>query len=978
MRLAHPVLLTATLAVMPQVALAQDTHTWTGASNTIWANPGNWNSTGGGIPTVGDDASLQLGQNFSVLMNSAYDSANRLGDVTVAGFNGGEASVIHTNNGDLFTENLVLSPIGGDLVDYQVGGGRVDVLNSLVIGNFGTATMSLSSGGAINLRDSAFATIGGNGGQGQLIINGGFFGDFASSADAPSAVTVTSGSSSSGIDLQGGSTQIGFLELRSDGPAQSTLTIADSGSIPAYLQTQSFSIGHAAVDHAGGNVELRGNSFNFMTLDAFDGEVAEYNISGGSFDARASSFSGVEEGGLILVQDFGGQATINQSGGFFGTDTLSLSGEDANYNMSGGSLSVFNLGIGGSSFDFTGGDITAQSIDLSGTTGTLTLAGGSLSYQEFRHDGGQIVGDLVNDGEYTFFVGGLDGDFINRGSLTIFPGSDAFAPTGDLINQAELTIADNVAITPDGDFLNQDALTLNGGTVSVGGTLRNAAILTGHGTVTGQVRNEGLWQVEGGTLTLDTGNTTNVGTMTIDTGRAIEVNGLLDNRGLLRFDNALIRGVGLTNGPGGVIDASGTIDISSFQNGGVILVDDGTLNMAGGSWDNAGLVVLDGVTSTLAGGDINNTFGSITGRGTIAANINNASQVLAQDGTLRIAAALDNQAGGTAGAETGATLVLAQNSPVVNDGTIDAAGRVDLAGDLTNNGDVSAIGGTLNVTGLTTNAGQIAGRDATLRFNGGVQNNGQVLFSFGTSDVFGPITNTTGGGGGGGAASPTDPGQIIISGNSNTTFYGDIENQADALFKVSEGSTAVIFGDFANRADGQLDGSGTVFFEGEFTFGNSPDIQTVPFDTNYSSTSSILIELGGTIPGAEHDKLIFGGDVTFAGGTLNVVLIDPNDDNGSNVYQPMFGDEFDIFDYQMDQSGAFGTINLPSLSGGLSWDVTDLYQDGDALTFDGIIRVVPEPSSLVVLMLGAGLLSGRTRAGRHRAGLSAARVRLVA
>jgi hypothetical protein len=47
-------------------------------------------------------------------------------------------------------------------------------------------------------------------------------------------------------------------------------------------------------------------------------------------------------------------------------------------------------------------------------------------------------------------------------------------------------------------------------------------------------------------------------------------------------------------------------------------------------------------------------------------------------------------------------------------------------------------------------------------------------------------------------------------------------------------------------------------------------------------------------------------------------------------------------------SGTFTTVNLPDLSPGLHWDDSNLY-------VTGIIHVVPEPATLAMLIIAAGL-----------------------
>ena len=61
--------------------------------------------------------------------------------------------------------------------------------------------------------------------------------------------------------------------------------------------------------------------------------------------------------------------------------------------------------------------------------------------------------------------------------------------------------------------------------------------------------------------------------------------------------------------------------------------------------------------------------------------------------------------------------------------------------------------------------GRIDVRNSILQFTNGLTNDGQFNFSFGTSDVFGGVTNE-------------GDGQVIVSGNSNVTFYDAVTHEA--------------------------------------------------------------------------------------------------------------------------------------------------------------------------------------------------------
>lgn len=77
----------------------------------------------------------------------------------------------------------------------------------------------------------------------------------------------------------------------------------------------------------------------------------------------------------------------------------------------------------------------------------------------------------------------------------------------------------------------------------------------------------------------------------------------------------------------------------------------------------------------------------------------------------------------------------------------------------------------------------------------------------------------------------------------------------------------------------------------------------------------------------DHTQFVVSGNAAFDG-TLNIAL-----GTGFNVSS---GDVFQIFDFG-SSTGSFANVVLADLSGGLEWDISELYSDG-------IIQVIPEPA----------------------------------
>jgi hypothetical protein len=123
-------------------------------------------------------------------------------------------------------------------------------------------------------------------------------------------------------------------------------------------------------------------------------------------------------------------------------------------------------------------------------------------------------------------------------------------------------------------------------------------------------------------------------------------------------------------------------------------------------------------------------------------------------------------------------------------------------------------------------------------------------------------------------------------------------------------------------------------------------------NTIYTSSNNLIMELGGLLPGSQHDKIVHNG-MAVAGGTLSVVLI--------NAFVPQAGNAFDIFDWNGGLTGTFATVSLPPLNVGLVWDTSDLYVGGTI-----VVTAVPEAGGLLLTgaggcLMGAGCVWRRSR-----------------
>ena len=121
---------------------------------------------------------------------------------------------------------------------------------------------------------------------------------------------------------------------------------------------------------------------------------------------------------------------------------------------------------------------------------------------------------------------------------------------------------------------------------------------------------------------------------------------------------------------------------------------------------------------------------------------------------------------------------------------------------------------------------------------------------------------------------------------------------------------------------GTLNGNGGVVGNvsngGVVAPGNSPGALTITGNYSQTSNGKLQIELGGITPGSAYDQLLVNGNVSL-NGTLDVALV--------NSFMPSVGNAFDILDWGT-LGGTFSTLQLPSLTGGLTWNTSRLYTDG--------------------------------------------------
>jgi autotransporter-associated beta strand protein len=219
-------------------------------------------------------------------------------------------------------------------------------------------------------------------------------------------------------------------------------------------------------------------------------------------------------------------------------------------------------------------------------------------------------------------------------------------------------------------------------------------------------------------------------------------------------------------------------------------------------------------------------------------------------------------------------------------------------------------GTTGSVTAAIVNYGALVfNRSDDLTFSGAISGSGSLTKNgTGTLQLTGANTYT--------GSTLVSAGTVKINNSTGSAF-------GTGAVTVASGATLTGAGSF----------SGAFQNNGSYLPGNSPALVALSSFAQ-SSSGTLVLELGGLTRGTQYDALNITGAASF-GGTLSLTLIDG--------FTPASGNTFNLFDWG-SVSGSFATLDLPSLSSGLTWDTSALYTDGTLS-----VSAIPEPSTYAAL-----------------------------
>ena len=724
--------------------------------------------------------------------------------------------------------------------------------------------------------------------NGTVQVNGGTVNQDAGNITGLVTVTGTSPTETGALVLSGGSLDAGAVaqadgDIIVDGPTSGditndggTVTVVDGGNLTGDLThnsgatgienngtlTGSLNVNGDTVTVAGSIVEDAGdadaeavtvNAGTLVTENGADIQVTTTQL-GGTINANGGEFSGgiIGQGGeLNIAGDVGGDISVEGSVlAVTGTGTLT-----GDVTMATGATTASNDGtITGAVFADNGTFQNNGTIEGDGASNAVVVSGGTFSNNS---GGGAIMGEvMVSDGTFLANGGTTTGTALitGTGQYTVTANSSGNVQNGTTGGGVPLggTVTINAGQTLTGDVTN------NSGTTTVNGTI-NGALDVGGGTVTTNTGSQvtELATVSGGTLTAN-GGTFDEGILATGGDTNVEGEITITSGALTSDDGTVTIGVaGIVNGDV-VATNSGGVATALIQNNGMI---DGTATVGAGELENLGTLTGAGIVNggeltnlgqmqdgfTINGGTLSlEGAGSITGAGTVNAGgtfsaaggtfndgVDNAGGVVEITGN---ATGVIRNNDGQASIDPGVTLT----GNVINgaDGTFnletDGAGTGTIDGDLSNNGGIVNVDGT--ITGTTTNT---AGGQITVA-NGDVANFGNTT----------GLTNT-------GGATLTIAGDA--TGSFTNTATGNFELTGGAL---SAGTVVNNAGQMSvegvSTANGAIGNTGTLTVGGGFL----PESLTV--------TGSLTNASGGTLEVAQNATLSASTMVNDGGGTVEL------------------------------------------------------------------------------------------------------------
>ena len=922
-----------------------------------------------GAPTTGANGTIDLGATTTagtLIYTGTGQTTDRV--INLAGTTGG--GVIDQSGTGLlkFTSALTATGAGIKTLTLQGSTAGTGEISAAIVNNSGTNTTGLIKTGS-----GTWTLSGTNTYSGQTAINGGIL-SVATSANLGSA------SATNTLAMNGGTLQttatlnLGATRTLSLGASGGTIDVATSTIVTL----------PGVISGTGGLSKAGAGTLTVTDANTFSGKttIANGTLSIASIDAVASNAQPL---GTNAALDLGVASTY--SGRLLYTGAATTLSKDINA-LGNGSDTIQNGGSGlltlsgtltkaGTTLNLVGG---ASGILVTGTivglpaSSDLVIGNGVTTLQNANTYNGPTI---LNSGG-TLNINHANA--ISTGTLTINGG------TLDNTSGAPITLTTNnpLNITSNFTFTGTNSLNLGTGAVTLDAN-RSVTVTANTLTIGGAI--SGAFSLTGtgaGTLVL-TGDSSYTGTTTAVAGSTISVGGngslgdtssgtVVDSGASLALNNVLytdaealtINGTGV--GSSGAFRTTGT---SSFA-GTITAATDATIN-ATGTLSLTGGLVKNGTTLTLGGTGTYN----ISSVGISGASANSDLVVDAATVNLDVASTYNGPTfirnGGRINANVANALPTSiSRTAIVMDDSGSGSSTLGLAA----NQSVASLMGVAT-SQILLGASQLtvgASGASSSAFAGSITGTGGSIVKDGTNtQTFSGASTYTG-------TTTVSGGTLLVN---NATGSGTGTSAVAVNSTATLGGNGAISGNVSVNAGGILapgsaaNTAGTLTLSGaNITLAGGVAETRLAFDfTEATGNVGASVLLGGESWWSSYNGSLLTGTngkandlVSFTAATTNldwdtggrVVL----NQLGVTPYTWMLGDVINLLDWTslsttgstFDPTNA-SNFDLPALSSGLTWDTTRFLATGAA-------AVTPEPSRMLLLMLGLMGLFFRRRRSR--------------
>lgn len=734
----------------------------------------------------------------------------------------------------------------------------------------------------------------------------------ASSVKVTSATTLSGNAGASALNLSSGSVNLGG----------NTLTLGDGTNAAGLIQAGTISNGTlnvpgvAVVTGASGalTASLTGSgSFVFAgsPITTLGGsQVAVASIAVGSGSLTFNPDSGVQDVTSVIS---GTGATIAKSGA---GQTRLASATATALAITAGTVSLDSALTANPTISLTSTAI--DSVSIGGNTAKLTMNAGTLSMSggiRFGNDSGvgvaEISGGTVNQAGQIIDLGFNGG----RGSLTL-SGTALYNGSGRQLRLSNAWQGNSWVFVKDsasgtfGEITLADANNVNGtsqfGTVIVSdsGSLTGTSLVIGKLTTNTSSRGFGQFVQQGGTTAISG---------TVELGRSQAAGSTLEGSlnldgGTFSVGDRIFGGTGnsYVNFHGGTLAYSGGTERTNFFNlggtGKAFVYDSSTIDTGAQA-----VTIEQALLTPNAGSGLSSVPLTTAGSG------------------FTVAPGVRITGGGGEGATAIATIGVngALSISVTNPGTGYTSAPTIVLERGHRNGGAEPVVGTVSI--------------ATNAYTGGITKQGAGRLTLTAANTFtGPTV--------------IGAGTLALSG-SGTHGAGTLSLGTSGIFEL----TALSAGTYTLASSASLVGNGSILGGSSKTLA-VPGILAPGNSTGTITLDSAVLELTSTTTSnfeinslLDFDEVVGSGSGSqvIYGGTLNVVF-DPAGSFAS-------GNTFQLFDIggSLASSGSFSTVNTTGLTGGLTASFD---------TATGSVLVVPEPSTVAMLLLAGAVAAGcRTR-----------------